>query len=100
MGTYRVLLGDATSLQPDDPDDLREIVESRFCIPPSDVQIDRFDGNVIDFFMWFAFEARSPAEIRRRTERIIDGCGRHVEVFSVLDGADHVVLTEEELWAQ
>jgi hypothetical protein len=77
-----------------------EIAASRFCFPPSDVQIDRWDGDLTDFLVWFSFEANSPAEMRSEVERIIQTCGRgRVEVFSVLDEADSVVLTEEELWS-
>jgi hypothetical protein len=99
MATYRVAFMDATHVQGDDPDEASwiEIAASRFCFPPSDIHIEGWDGDWVDFTVWFAFEASSPAEIRSETERITQTCGRDVEVFSVLDEADNVVLTEEEL---
>jgi hypothetical protein len=110
MAKYRLLFGDATSVQEDDCpkwedqlDDqgearLKEIVASRFCFPPSDVHIESWDGDWMDFLVWFSFEANSLGEIRSEVERIIQTCGRDVEVFSVLDEADNAVLTEEEFW--
>ena len=102
MATYRVGLLDATSLQEGESDEdesqLKEIVASRFFLSPSDIQIERSDGAWVDFAVWFPFEASSPAEIRSETERIVRTCGRDVEVFSVYDEKDNVVLTEEEFW--
>ena len=51
----------------------------------------------MEFLVWFSFEANSPAEIGSETERIIQTCGRDVEVFSFCDENDNVVLTEEDL---
>jgi hypothetical protein len=100
MAKYRLLFSSATHLQAEDrPEwDEKEIVASRFCFPPSDIHIDGSGADWIDFMVWFSFEASSPAEIRSETERIAQTCGRDVEVFSVLDEKDNVVLTEEELW--
>lgn len=109
MPKYRVFIADATSVQDDDIptsedglDDpgearLKEIVTSRFVFLPSAVEIEKWDGAWIDFVVCFSFEADSPAEIRSETERITENCGRNVEVFSVMDERDNVVLTEEEL---
>ncbi len=107
MAKYRVFFIDATSVDDkdrpewDDLDEeseafLKEIVVSRFNFPPSDVQIDKWDGAWVDFAVCFSFEANSPAEIRSEAERITQTCGRDVEVFSVFDEANNVVLTEEE----
>src|SRR2546422_7968588 len=109
MAKYRVFFADATSVHDEDRpewDDLneeneaflKEIVASRFNFPPSDVRIEKWDGVWVDFAVCFSFEANSPAEMRSETERITQTCGRNVEVFSVLDEADNVVLTEEEFW--
>ena len=109
MATYRVFFADATSVGDEDKPDgdepldndsearLKEIVASRFYFPPADVAIEKWDGAWIDFVVYFSFEANSPVGIRSEAERITQTCGRDVEVFSVLDEADNVVLTEEEL---
>lgn len=102
MAKYRVAFADATSFQDDESDEdetqLKKIVASRFFLSPLEVQIEGSGGEWVDFVVWFSFEASSPAEIRSETERIVRTCGRDVEVFSVYDENDNVVLTEEELW--
>ncbi len=101
MATYRVLFGDATSIQDDDwpgtVAETKEIVASRFFFPPSEIEIERLDGDWIDFYVSFSFEANSREEIQREAERITDTCGRDVGVFSVLDETGRVVLTQEDL---
>ena len=103
MATYQVFFADATSLwydddRPESDAEMKAIVASRFFFPPSEIEIERLDGDWIDFTVCFSFEANSSAEIRREAERITNTCGRLVEVFSVLDETGQVVLTEEDLW--
>jgi hypothetical protein len=106
---YRLCFIDATSVQDEErtewrnqTDDIPEegltqVVRARFLIQPSDVRIEDWDGEWVDFAACFSFEAATSDEIREEAERLIYGCGRVVDVFSVLDEMGTVVLTEEEL---
>jgi len=98
LGRYRLMLADATHIQPDDPDDLEEIVASRFMFTPAHIEVAKAPHeDWLDFVVHFSFAADSPAELRREVERIIDTCGRNVDVFSVVDDAGKVLLIEEDL---
>jgi len=97
LRTFRLAVADATHIQPDDPDDVREIVESRFMFRPSLIDVGEPDyENWLDFVVHFSFEANSLAELRSEVDRIMRTCGRDVEVFSVMDDLDNVLFTEED----
>jgi hypothetical protein len=45
----------------------------------------------------FAFEADSQEAMRGEAATILQTCGRDVEVFSVMNEAGNVVMTDEDL---
>jgi hypothetical protein len=101
MRRYTLMFMDATSVDEDDPDPsddgFVEIVASRFMMRPDSIDIEKFDGGWIDFIVGFTFDAEDEQQLRSEAARIVETCGRDVDVFSVYDDARNVVLTENDI---
>lgn len=86
---------DIPQLLDDNKDEVNTALANIYLLPVT-VNVIKDVGDYFDFEVSHSFEAYSLNEAKSYIERFIAGCGRDIEVWSLMDDLGNRVLTEKD----